>query len=363
MLSRRQYDDFLRFLPDFYATQTLETLPLHIVAMMPRLIAADWHSYNETNFAQRRAEALVRPSAEDFGIEDASKTFGRLLHQHPMVQHNRDSDQRALKMSDLISSARFHRLQIYDEIYRPRRVEYQMTAGFNRSAAGDVISIAFSRTRSDFNEEDRSLANLLRPHLMQAYRNAQAMTTARQQLEAHEQALEEILNTAIVAVRNLAIRNASANALRWLEIYFPDHGGVAAIDKLPDPILRWVRYWQTVSDRKRPTAEPCTSLIVESEDGRLTIRLARTKREDEVLLLLTREPPDGCPDVLRQFGLTRRESDVLLWISRAKTSREVASILSIARKTVDKHVEHIQHKLGVETRTAAASIAWRALRR
>jgi DNA-binding CsgD family transcriptional regulator len=53
---------------------------------------------------------------------------------------------------------------------------------------------------------------------------------------------------------------------------------------------------------------------------------------------------------------------VLLWISRGKTSREVAAILSIAPKTVDKHVEHIQRKLSAENRTIASAIAWATLR-
>jgi DNA-binding CsgD family transcriptional regulator len=64
----------------------------------------------------------------------------------------------------------------------------------------------------------------------------------------------------------------------------------------------------------------------------------------------------------RRITLNRREAEVLLWVSRGKTSRETATILSIASKTVDKHVERIQRKLGAENRTVAAAIAWAALR-
>ena len=87
----------------------------------------------------------------------------------------------------------------------------------------------------------------------------------------------------------------------------------------------------------------------------------KASREDEVLLLLSRGVGHDRPESLRQLGLAPREAEALLWISKGKTSRETAAILSITRKTVDKHVERIHRKLGVETRTAAA-IAWTAMR-
>jgi len=45
----------------------------------------------------------------------------------------------------------------------------------------------------------------------------------------------------------------------------------------------------------------------------------------------------------------------ILWVSRGKTNREISIILSISPRTVQKHLEHIFQKLGVETRTAAAA--------
>lgn len=59
--------------------------------------------------------------------------------------------------------------------------------------------------------------------------------------------------------------------------------------------------------------------------------------------------------------LTARESEVLLWVARGKTNRDIADILGMSPRTVNKHLEHIFEKLGVETRTAAAAAAARAL--
>jgi DNA-binding CsgD family transcriptional regulator len=54
-------------------------------------------------------------------------------------------------------------------------------------------------------------------------------------------------------------------------------------------------------------------------------------------------------------NLTARENEVLSWVRHGKRDAEVACILGISTKTVNKHMEHIMAKLGVETRTAAAT--------
>jgi DNA-binding NarL/FixJ family response regulator len=63
------------------------------------------------------------------------------------------------------------------------------------------------------------------------------------------------------------------------------------------------------------------------------------------------------------LALTSRESEVLLWISRGKANREIGEILAISPRTVNKHLEQIFVKLGVENRASAAARAVRALAR
>jgi DNA-binding CsgD family transcriptional regulator len=59
--------------------------------------------------------------------------------------------------------------------------------------------------------------------------------------------------------------------------------------------------------------------------------------------------------------VTSREAEVLLWISRGKANRDIGEILNISPRTVNKHLEQIFVKLGVENRAAAAAAAVRAL--
>ncbi len=44
---------------------------------------------------------------------------------------------------------------------------------------------------------------------------------------------------------------------------------------------------------------------------------------------------------------------MLDWLAAGKTDREIAAILGMSPRTVQKHLQHIYEKLGVETRTAA----------
>jgi DNA-binding CsgD family transcriptional regulator len=59
---------------------------------------------------------------------------------------------------------------------------------------------------------------------------------------------------------------------------------------------------------------------------------------------------------LQDHGLTRRESEVARWLGEGKANAEIAAILGTEPRTVEKHVEHILAKLGVENRTAAAVV-------
>jgi DNA-binding CsgD family transcriptional regulator len=62
------------------------------------------------------------------------------------------------------------------------------------------------------------------------------------------------------------------------------------------------------------------------------------------------------------FRLTQRESEVLHWVIQGKTNRDIGDILGMSPRTVNKHLEHVFEKLGVETRTAAATLATNRIR-
>jgi DNA-binding NarL/FixJ family response regulator len=80
----------------------------------------------------------------------------------------------------------------------------------------------------------------------------------------------------------------------------------------------------------------------------------------ETMLLLAQATMAGGDSArLQQAALTQRESEVLSWLAKGKTNRDIAEILGMSPRTVNKHLEHIFSKLGVETRSAAAAIGAR----
>ena len=69
----------------------------------------------------------------------------------------------------------------------------------------------------------------------------------------------------------------------------------------------------------------------------------------------------GVPSMLKAevAPLTAREDEVLRWLGRGKTDKDIGGILGISPRTVHKHLQRIYEKLGVENRTAAVIRAGR----
>jgi DNA-binding NarL/FixJ family response regulator len=101
---------------------------------------------------------------------------------------------------------------------------------------------------------------------------------------------------------------------------------------------------------------------VNMRDGRrLSVRNmgAATLGETMLLLELQREGSASTPadSRLANAALTPRETEVLSWLAKGKTNKDIGDILGMSPRTVNKHLEHIFEKLGVETRAAAAALA------
>ena len=78
---------------------------------------------------------------------------------------------------------------------------------------------------------------------------------------------------------------------------------------------------------------------------------------ETMLLLELRSAKSLSSSRLSAAALTPRETEVLSWLAKGKTNRDIGDILGLSHRTVNKHLEHIFEKLGVETRAAAAALA------
>jgi DNA-binding NarL/FixJ family response regulator len=103
-------------------------------------------------------------------------------------------------------------------------------------------------------------------------------------------------------------------------------------------------------------------LRIEDLSQPLLIKTMDSQHADEWLLVIELANKPKEEDLLREkFELTPRESEVLTWISRGKTNQEIAMILDFSPRTVNKHLEQIFRKLGVENRTTAAAVSLKYL--
>lgn len=125
---------------------------------------------------------------------------------------------------------------------------------------------------------------------------------------------------------------------------------------LPQALLGAVR--QLLSDPSLPLP------VIRTDVRGMAIQMAviDTDRPGETLLRITEVREDSkIASLQKHSGLTRREAEVLLWVSYGKTNRTISEILGISPRTVNKHLEQVFRKLGVETRAAATAIAVRHL--
>lgn len=138
---------------------------------------------------------------------------------------------------------------------------------------------------------------------------------------------------------------------KWLREYLGEDTASYAWSRL--------RAWLNgLTSGKVPQGEQNAHLSIARDDGRLNLHYAGEIANREFLLLIDEQRVGASAHRLAQaHRLTAREAEVLHWIAAGKTNRDIAEILEMSPRTVNKHLERIYVKLGVETRAAAAAMA------
>jgi DNA-binding NarL/FixJ family response regulator len=176
--------------------------------------------------------------------------------------------------------------------------------------------------------------------------SARRVTRARDAIEASGSAI------VVVDVAGRTILR-TRQAMRWLAAYFEGGPDESA---LPPEVWRWMQ-GASVGGGSAPDV-----LVRERGEQRLKLIYGGPVTGGGFLLKLeeTRREAEPVP-LADTYNLTPRELEVLLWVAKGKTNRDIGDILGMSPRTVNKHLEHIYEKLGVETRTAAAALAMRGV--
>ena len=124
--------------------------------------------------------------------------------------------------------------------------------------------------------------------------------------------------------------------------------------RAPQPLLDWL----SGIIAARALGKESLPLTVVHDAKQLVVSLSTQTDDGEWMLMLREESfVAQTGSLVAAFKLTTREAEVLYWVVKGKTSRDIGDILDTSPRTVNKHLERVFEKLGVETRTAAAAKA------
>ncbi len=327
-LSDRDYRAALDFVGEAHDAQDRDEFRAVLLPGYRRLVGCEWASYNELAGTTPLA-AIVEPDLPGW----AADAWARHAGENPLLQKFlRTRDGRAFRFSDVTTPAQLRQMPIFTHLYQPLGIDRQI-AFVLPSTPELTIAVALCRSGRDFNERDRTLLELTRPHLIQAYRAAEV----RERLVATIAGLRSGLDT---------------------------EGGAMVVLGDDDTVL-------FASIRARELSERLLGAILEEGRplppgldggrGNASLLVRRIRAGQDVVLLLGEARRELSVDRLRQLGLTPREAEVLGALAEGGETDTVAGDLGISARTVAKHVQQINAKLGVRNRAQAIATAWAAL--
>ncbi len=250
VLSRGDVQKLNLAIADIYTIREPGHFFARVVVIIKDLLSSDTASYNELDKDYRLTKIINGSQDHERVFRKYEPALKEYLPTHPGLGISPPG--RCTILSDVIKPAAFKRTELYNEYYRHLDVQSQLFTHLELPVTGGIRPyFMLTRARMEFTERERFMLGLIKPHIINAYRNA---------LELH-------------------------------------------------------LYREKVA------------LFEEGEDF----------------------------PALRSLGLTRSEAVVLGWAAKGKTNAEIALILGISRRTVEKHLERVYEKLGVETKIAAVS--------
>ena len=363
MVRLRQRDllRLLECLGEVYAHLDLHSFAPRALRVCRKAVASDDALGNEVNRRARTNGWVTDPVGAD--LSGPKEGQGICFRGHPVLnQLRRAGDGPPLPIPEFRTSPEYREAALCREVYRRPGVKPQLDRGLPSPSPRFSAGLAFDRGRRGVSSEERLRFKLLRPHLLQAYRNAELVAQLRGRTGQTALALEAAREGVIILNARGGLRFCSARAREYLVRHF----GATALrrGRLPKRVSRWLRQQQPLpATRAHSLPPPPGPLVVAGGGRRLTIRVAAGSASGQQVVLLEERQAEWTAAALRQLGLTGREAEVLRWVAQGKTNPEIGTILGVSEGTVRKHTEHIFEKLGVETRTAAAARAFEVLNR
>jgi DNA-binding CsgD family transcriptional regulator len=347
-----------------YSLHDLDTFPLAALTVVNQLVPSDWPIFTLTNTRTGQLFVTSAPGFDDLPfnlLTVLEQVLSQDRQNHPIAQNMPQTLHGAHKLSDFITQPELHALEhLYQQFLRQLNVEDQMIfflpdvnpdrwselARANTTLTGFILN----RPSCSFVERDRLILNLLRPHLFQAYTNAQRYRLLNQTASQLQQSLD-YLGTIIVNQDGRVI-SIAPQAVSWLETYFVKS---SCHDHLPDHLWSWVKHQVNRAASKLDLSPVVLPLRIQQNGRELSIRLMI--ESDTRYLLLLEEQTLASFNSLELLGLSQRETEVLSLIIQGNDNKNIATQLGVQVSTIRKHLENIYLKFGVGSRTEAIAQA------
>jgi DNA-binding CsgD family transcriptional regulator len=310
------------------------------IAQLKRAIPCDISAYNEVDHS--RDQICIE---HDFADANLIASLAPALHahadEHPVNEYQlKTGETHAMKISDFLTDRQFRKLGIYREFYQPIGVRRQMSL-YLPGPPTLQIALTLQRGSRDFSERDRAVLNFLSPHLASAQRMSRKMRFIDEQIRA-------LLQGAARSNQIVLFVEYTSGQIEWCSGDLEAFLATAGIRKgKPGRLPKEIDF--CLSHRAGSWSVRCNHGVMRLALQRSETQIAR------IWLEFRRTTPSR--EAFSQFKLTPRETEILHYISEGKSNPEIALILSLSARTVQKHVEHILEKLRVENRAGAMLLA------
>lgn len=221
---------------DLLPARDSDQLPVRILETVAALVDCDFLTYNAVDLSTGSATIHSTGPAPE---PQAAHDFAAHAIENPALAHQQlTRDLTPVRISDFITTRQFRRRAIYELVYRPLGVEFQLALGV---AVGpdQVVGIALNRGQHDFSARDVAVLELLRPLLHQIHLSSSAHVrdgATRSRLTARQREVLALLaggaSNAMIAgrlhvsektvakhlehiYRELGVRNRTSAAARW----------------------------------------------------------------------------------------------------------------------------------------------------
>jgi DNA-binding CsgD family transcriptional regulator/PAS domain-containing protein len=331
-----------------HAFESLDDFRTGIPVLLREFVPADVASYNEMDDAPFGSWWTTDPAMEV--TPELERAFQELSGENPVLDYvRRTRDGRPRRISDFLSRAEYHRTALYREFYGKIGAEYQCALTLP-SRPPVVIGLALTRSRSDFTDREVHGLGVARPHLIQAYRNTELAAAREATIAALEAGLEQVGTAVVVVDRYGRVDLATPAGRRFLAT--PLGGGGKRLG--PELIAALAA--------RRAAGTPATEpLVVGEGEERTSIRVLPGTESGSETLVLEPEVSGLTVPALEGLGLTPRQAEALRWVALGRRGPDVARVMGLSPRTVEKHLQGAYAKLGVTGASEAAATAWAAV--